>query len=107
MRKARLEAGSIAFDKVEVRFTLDADRKPAGVHFKVQKDAHKLIEEFMLLANKAVAERIALPPKGEPVKTFVYRIHDKPNPEKILAFSEFIKTFGYKFSNFLRLSIDS
>jgi ribonuclease R len=97
-RKQRLEEGSIAFDKVEVRFTLDADRKPAGVHFKVQKDAHKLIEEFMLLANKAVATRIAIPPKGDPVKTFVYRIHDKPNPEKLLAFSEFIKTFGYKFN---------
>lgn len=97
-RKQRLEDGSIAFDKVEVRFTLDEDRKPAGVHFKVQKDAHKLIEEFMLLANKAVAEKIALPKKGDPVKTFVYRIHDKPNPEKLLAFSEFIKTFGYKFN---------
>ena len=96
-RQQRLDDGSIAFDKVEVRFTLDENKKPAGVHFKVQKDAHKLIEEFMLLANKAVASRIALPPKGEPVKTFVYRIHDKPNPEKVLAFSEFIKTFGYKF----------
>ena len=97
-RKQRLEDGSIAFDKVEVRFTLDEERKPAGVHFKVQKDAHKLIEEFMLLANKAVAAKIAIPKKGESVKTFVYRIHDKPNPEKLMAFSEFIKTFGYKFN---------
>jgi ribonuclease R len=97
-RKARLDAGSIAFDKVEVRFRLDEQKKPAGVYFKIQKDAHKLIEEFMLLANKTVAEKIALPPKGESAKTFVYRIHDKPNPEKLLAFSEFIKTFGYKFN---------
>jgi ribonuclease R len=98
IREQRLNEGSIAFDKVEVRFKLDEFKKPAGVYFKMQKDAHKLIEEFMLLANKAVAEKIALPPKGEGVKTFVYRIHDKPNPEKILAFSEFIKTFGYKFN---------
>jgi ribonuclease R len=98
IRKQRLDDGSIAFDKVEVRFKLDEYKKPAGVYFKVQKDAHKLIEEFMLLANKAVAERIALPQKGDPVKTFVYRIHDKPNPEKLLAFTEFIKTFGYKFN---------
>ncbi len=97
-RKQRLDEGSIAFDKVEVRFQLDADRKPAGVYFKMQKDAHKLIEEFMLMANKAVAEKIALPPKGEQIKTFVYRIHDKPNPEKLLAFSQFIKTFGYEFN---------
>ncbi len=98
VRQDRLDHGSIAFDKVEVRFTLDEHKKPAGVYFKVQKDAHKLIEEFMLLANKAVAERIAIPKKGENVKTFVYRIHDKPNPEKLIAFSEFIKTFGYKFN---------
>tara|TARA_R110002050_G_scaffold41242_1_gene100088 strand:- start:90111 stop:92252 length:2142 start_codon:yes stop_codon:yes gene_type:complete len=98
IRKQRLEDGSIAFDKVEVRFKLDEFKKPAGVYFKMQKDAHKLIEEFMLLANKAVAERIALPKKGEGIKTFVYRIHDKPNPEKLLAFADFIKTFGYKFN---------
>lgn len=97
-RKARLDDGSIAFDKVEVRFRLDEDRKPAGVYFKMQKDAHKLIEEFMLMANRAVAEKIALPPKGEQVKTFVYRIHDKPDPEKLIAFSQFIKTFGYEFN---------
>lgn len=97
-RKERLDAGSIAFDKVEVRFRLDEQKKPAGVYFKIQKDAHKLIEEFMLLANKAVAEKIAIPPKGESAKTFIYRIHDKPNPEKLLAFAEFIKTFGYKFN---------
>ncbi|UTW67859.1 ribonuclease R [bacterium SCSIO 12643] len=97
-RKARLDHGSIAFDKVEVRFRLDENKNPAGVFFKVQKDAHKLIEEFMLLANKAVAERIAIPKKGESAKTFVYRIHDKPNPEKLVAFSEFIRTFGYKFN---------
>jgi ribonuclease R len=97
IRQERLDHGSIAFDKVEVRFTLDENKKPAGVFFKVQKDAHKLIEEFMLLANKAVAERIAIPPKGQVPKTFVYRIHDKPNPEKLIAFAEFIRTFGYKF----------
>ena len=97
LRKIRLDAGSIAFDKVEVRFKLDENKKPAGVFFKVQKDAHKLIEEFMLMANKAVAERIALPKNGETAKTFIYRIHDKPNPEKLIAFSEFIKTFGYRF----------
>jgi len=98
IRKQRLDDGSIAFDKVEVRFKLDENKKPAGVYFKMQKDAHKLIEEFMLMANKAVAERIAIPKKGEGAKTFIYRIHDKPNPEKLFAFAEFIKTFGYKFN---------
>lgn len=96
-RKKRLSDGSIAFDKVEIGFTIDALGAPSGVRFKVQKDAHKLIEEFMLLANKAVAERIALPPKGLPIKTFVYRIHDIPDPEKLIAFRTFIKTLGYDF----------
>jgi ribonuclease R len=97
LRKRRLEKGSIAFDKVEVRFKLDADKQPESVYFKMQKDAHKLIEEFMLLANRTVAAHIAKPRKGHSPKPFVFRIHDRPDPKKILDFALFVKTFGYNF----------
>lgn len=98
LRKKRLKSGSIAFDKVEVRFKLDEQRAPVGVILKTQKDAHKLIEEFMLLANQTVAQSIGQPrKKGEPVQPFVYRIHDTPDPEKLKTFSTFIKRFGYDY----------
>jgi len=95
LRNERFKKGSIAFDRVEVKFQLDLEGTPTGVYFKESKDANKLIEEFMLLANKRVAEFIGKVPKGQKAKTFVYRIHDEPNQEKILSLSNFVKKFGY------------
>ena len=93
IRKKRMNNGAISFDKVEVRFKLDASNNPEGVYFKESKDANKLIEEFMLLANRSVAEFIG---KQNPKKTFVYRVHDQPDDEKIAALEKIIKQFGYK-----------
>ena len=93
LRKKRMKDGAISFDKVEVKFNLDENNNPAGVYFKESKDANKLIEEFMLLANRSVAEFIG---KQSPKKTFVYRVHDEPNDEKIAALENIIKQFGYK-----------
>lgn len=95
LRQKRFDSGAIAFDRVEVRFEIDEKGKPVSVFFKEQKDANKMIEEFMLLANKTVATHIGKPGKGQPVKTFVYRIHDVPNPDKLNNFAAFIKRFGY------------
>lgn len=95
LRKQRFEHGSIAFDRVEVKFEIDEKGKPLGVYFKEAKEANKLIEEFMLLANKTTAAHIGKPGKGRKSKTFVYRIHDQPNPDKLASFSNFIKRFGY------------
>ncbi|WP_459210224.1 ribonuclease R [Aquimarina rhabdastrellae] len=93
MRAKRMGAGAISFDKVEVKFHLDEVNNPTGVFFKTSKDANKLIEEFMLLANKKVSEFIG---KQKPKKTFVYRIHDEPNDEKLAALQNVIGRFGYK-----------
>ncbi|WP_299548965.1 ribonuclease R [Seonamhaeicola sp.] len=93
MRKKRLKGGAISFDKVEVKFNLDADNNPEGVYFKTSKDANKLIEEFMLLANKKVAEFIG---KQNPKKTFVYRVHDEPDVSKLAALQNIVGRFGYK-----------
>ncbi|PCJ27200.1 MAG: ribonuclease R [Flavobacteriales bacterium] len=95
LRTERFKKGSIAFDRIEVKFNLDENGKPLGVFFKESKDANKLIEEFMLLANKRVAEFIGKVSKGQKAKTFVYRIHDEPNQEKLLSLSNFVKKFGY------------
>jgi ribonuclease R len=96
LRKKRFDDGAIAFDRIEVRFDIDEKGKPVSVFFKEQKDANKLIEEFMLLANKTVATHIGkTKSKAQQSKTFVYRIHDLPNPDKLATFSEFIKRFGY------------
>ena len=95
LRAKRFASGAIAFDRVEVRFDIDEQGKPVSVFFKEQKDANKLIEEFMLLANKTTAQHIGKPGRGQKAKTFVYRIHDVPNPEKLQNFSVFIKRFGY------------
>ena len=95
LRQKRFDSGAIAFDRVEVRFEIDDKGKPTSVFFKEQKDANKMIEEFMLLANKTVATHVGKPPKGQKPKTFVYRIHDVPNPDKLNNFSVFIKRFGY------------
>ena len=93
LRTNRMRAGAISFDKVEVKFILDDKGNPEGVYFKESKDANKLIEEFMLLANRSVAEFIG---KQQPKKTFVYRVHDEPDDEKIAALENIIKRFGYK-----------
>lgn len=90
-RKRRMAEGAISFDKVEVKFNLDEAGEPQGVYFKVSKDANHLIEEFMLLANKKVAEYI-----GKQKKTFIYRIHDEPNEDKLIAMQTVIAKFGYK-----------
>ncbi|MCB0479822.1 MAG: ribonuclease R [Flavobacteriales bacterium] len=97
-RAKRMDSGSIAFDKIEVRFELDETKKPVGVYFKEQKDAHKLIEEFMLLANKTVAEITGDPKRTNlKPKPFVYRVHDTPDPQKLATFGEFIRKFGYNY----------
>ncbi len=95
LRQQRYKAGAIAFDRVEVKFKLDDAGKPLGVFFKEQKEANQLIEEFMLLANKRVAELIGRPAPKEKSKPFVYRIHDKPNPDKFDSFRNFVTRFGY------------
>jgi len=95
LREKRFAAGAIAFDRVEVRFEIDETGKPISVFFKEQKDSNKLVEEFMLLANKTVATHIGRVHQGQTAKTFVYRIHDVPNPDKLETFSAFIKRFGY------------
>ena len=93
LRKARMKNGAISFDKIEVKFILDEKANPEGVYFKESKDANKLIEEFMLLANRNVAEFIG---KQKPEKTFVYRVHDEPDDEKIAALEKIITKFGHK-----------
>lgn len=96
LRKKRFDSGAINFDRYEVRFDIDENGKPLGVYFKESKDANKLIEEFMLLANRVVAERIGKVPKGKNPKVFPYRIHDLPDPERLENLSQFIARFGYK-----------
>jgi len=95
LREIRFESGSIGFDRVEVKFEIDKDGKPLSVFFKESKDSNKLIEEFMLLANKRVAEFVGKPGPKKKERTFVYRIHDKPDPDKLDSFNHFIKRFGY------------
>ena len=100
LRVKRFAKGAIALDRVEVRFEIDEKGKPLSVYFKEAKESNMLIEEFMLLANKTVAMHIGKPKavkgaKSKP-KTFVYRVHDVPNPDKLENFSTFIKRFGYK-----------
>jgi ribonuclease R len=97
MREKRMNSGALSFDKKEVKFHLDEDNKPQGVYFKVGKDANKLIEEFMLLANRSVAAFIGRAKSGEPsTNTFVYRIHDDPDPTKLQDLSTFVKQFGHE-----------
>ena len=96
LRDNRFKAGAINFDRYEVKFEIDEKGKPIGVYFKVAKEANKLIEEFMLLANRTVAEKIGRVPKGKKAKVLPYRIHDLPDPEKLENLSSFIARFGYK-----------
>ncbi len=91
LRAKRMKEGAISFDKIEVRFNLNENNEPQGVYFKESKDANKLIEEFMLLANRKVAEFI-----GKQKKPFVYRVHDEPNEEKLIALNGIVSRFGHK-----------
>ena len=96
LRERKFKHGAISFETAEVKFHLDENGKPLGVYVKERKDAHKLIEDFMLLANKRVAEFIGKQGKGTNKKTFVYRVHDAPNQETIAGFAQFAARFGYK-----------
>ena len=96
LRARRFEEGAINFDRVEVKFDIDAQGKPTRVFFEQSNDAHQLIEEFMLLANRTVAERIGKAPQSKKAKTFVYRIHDLPDPDKLDQLAQFIARFGYR-----------
>jgi len=95
LRDNRFKNGSIAFERVEIKFEIDDKGKPLSVYFKEAKDSNKLIEEFMLLANKKVAEFVGKTGENKTSKTFVYRIHDKPDPDKLANFNTFIQRFGY------------
>ena len=96
LREKRFAAGAINFDRYEVKFEIDEKGKPVSVYFKESKDANKLVEEFMLLANRTVAEQIGRVPKGKKAKVLPYRIHDLPDPEKLDNLNQFIARFGYK-----------
>src|SRR5690606_5725644 len=96
LRKKRMKDGAIAFDKVEVRFELDENNNPVGTYLKISKDANHLIEEFMLLCNRKVSEFVSTNKEGKPNNnTFVYRVHDDPDPDKLQDLKLFIKQFGY------------
>ncbi len=96
LRKKRMKQGAISFDRVEVKFNLDKEANPIGVFFKTSKDANKLIEEFMLLANRKVAEFIGSHQDKPSNKTFIYRVHDEPDVEKLASLQNIISKFGYK-----------
>ena len=96
MRRQRYENGAVEFDRHEVRFDIDETGHPIGVYFKVSKDANKLIEEFMLLANRTVAQAIGNPTDRKKPKAFVYRVHDLPDPGKLSDLAALSRTFGYK-----------
>jgi len=104
MRSKRMRSGAISFDKVEVKFNLDEEANPTGVFFKTSKDANKLIEEFMLLANRKVSEFIG---KKNPKKTFIYRVHDEPDESKLAQLQTVVSRFGHKLTFKDRNSIAS
>ena len=95
LREKRMADGALSFDRVEVRFDIDETGRPVSVFFKESKDANKLVEEFMLLANRTVAEFVGNVKGGNP-KTFVYRVHDEPDPERMENLQNFVAKFGYK-----------
>ena len=106
LRKKRMDAGAITFDKVEVKFDLNKDNEPIDIKFKHSKEANKLIEEFMLLANRKVAEFIGKKKDGSPSKkTFVYRVHDEPNVDKLMVLQQIIGKFGYTIDTTSRQSL--
>ncbi|WP_299115669.1 ribonuclease R family protein [uncultured Winogradskyella sp.] len=104
LRSQRMREGAISFDKVEVKFNLDSDANPVGVFFKTSKDANKLIEEFMLLANRKVSEFIG---KQKPKKTFVYRVHDEPDEAKLAQLQNVVSRFGHKLNFKDKASVSS
>ncbi|WP_295840925.1 ribonuclease R [uncultured Apibacter sp.] len=96
LREDRMKKGAISFDKIEVKFNLDENKNPVGVYFKIGKDSNHLIEEFMLLANKKVSEFVSTNKTGNPTdRTFIYRIHEDPDPIKLLSLKQFVNTLGY------------
>jgi ribonuclease R len=105
LREKRFKNGAISFDKKEIKFRLDENSKPIEAYVVVNNESHQLVEEFMLLANKTVAEFIGNPKKPILPKTFIYRIHDIPNPEKLQAFKEFVAKFGYHLKTDKRIDI--
>ncbi len=107
LRKVRFEKGAIAFSSQEVKFILDKDGKPTGAYIKEQTDSNRLVEDFMLLANRKVAERIGTKHGRQEPRAFVYRVHDVPNPEKFQTFAEFVEKLGYKIQTGSRKSISS
>ena len=107
LRDERFKKGSIAFSSQEVKFILDENGKPTGAYIKEQKDSNRLIEDFMLLANRKVAEKIGKKHGRQEPRTFVYRIHDVPNPEKLQTFSDFVSKLGYKLNLGSRKSISA
>src|SRR5690606_28963296 len=96
LRDARFASGAINFETTEVKFKLDKKGKPLGVYVKERKDTHKLIEDFMLLANRHVARFIGTKEKGKRRLPFVYRTHDAPDAESITSFARFAEKFGYR-----------
>ncbi|MDO4172871.1 MAG: ribonuclease R, partial [Prevotellaceae bacterium] len=96
LRQRRFNDGSVKFDREEMRFDIDADGKPTRCYFKRSKDANKLIEEFMLLANRTVAESVGRVPKGKKAKTLPYRVHDSPDPQRMENLRQFAVKFGYR-----------
>lgn len=96
LRAERFKKGSINFESTEVKFKLDDESNPIGVYIKEQKEANKLVEDFMLLANKKVAEFIGKPKGNKKPKPFVYRVHDEPSPEKLNTFAKFVNKLGYE-----------
>ena len=104
LRKQRMKEGAISFDRVEVKFNLDENANPTGVFFKESKAANKLIEEFMLLANRKVAEFIGKEKNKPTNKTFIYRVHDEPDIEKLAALQNIVYNFGYKMNTLTRES---
>lgn len=96
LRERKFKNGAISFETTEVKFKLDESGKPTGVYVKERKDAHKLIEDFMLLANRKVAESVSKKGKGKHKYTFVYRTHDSPKPDSLASFAQFAARFGYR-----------
>ena len=96
LRRRRFENGAVNFDRCEVRFVIDEKGRPLSTYFKVAKDANKLIEEFMLLANRTVAQSVGKVPQNKKPKVLPYRIHDTPDPNKLMNLADFVIKFGYK-----------
>lgn len=96
LRERKFKNGAISFETTEVKFKLDEQGKPLGVYVKERKDAHKLVEDFMLLANRKVAEYVSKMGRGKRKYTFVYRVHDSPKPDSLANFAQFASRFGYK-----------